>query len=343
VKVALDAQLTVGTATGIGEYVRGLAAALRRRGFAIVELREPGLDPWRFDRRVIWDQVLLPMRARASGATLLHCAAGTVPWATRLPVVVTVHDVAWLEAQAHARAYARYYFGKFSLARYRRAAQIVVDSTFSRNALLRLLDGFDERRVHVVYPGVAEDFAALVRSAGDRRTILCVGTIERRKNLEVVIRALPQLRGARLLAVGPHTPYAAQCAALARSLGVADRFEMPGYVTREALLSLYAECAVVAVPSRYEGFGYAAAQALCAGVPCVVSDQSSLPEVVAGDAPIVGVADVDAWVAALGASLRGDDDPRAAHLRAGAIARFSWEAAATGMEAIYAAAAQPTR
>jgi glycosyltransferase involved in cell wall biosynthesis len=160
--------------------------------------------------------------------------------------------------------------------------------------------------------------------------------------LEVVIRALQQLRGARLLAVGPHTPYAAQCAALARSLGVADRFEMPGYVTREALLSLYAECAVVAVPSRYEGFGYAAAQALCAGVPCVVSDQSSLPEVVAGDAPIVGVADVDAWVAAIGASLRGDDDPRAAQLRAGAIARFSWEAAATGMEAIYAAAAQPT-
>jgi glycosyltransferase involved in cell wall biosynthesis len=341
VKVALDAQLTVGTATGIGEYVRGLAGALRARGLPIAELCEPRLDPWRFDRRVIWDQVLLPLRARASGATLLHCAAGTVPWATRLPIVVTVHDVAWLEVQAHARAYARYYFGKFSLERYRRAERIVVDSMFSRSALLRVLDGFDEQRVEVVYPGVASDFGALVRRAGDRRTILSVGTIERRKNLEILIRALPQLHAARLLAVGPHTPYAAQCAALARRLGVADRVEMSGYVSRETLLSLYARCAVVAVPSLYEGFGYAAAQALCAGVPCVVSDRSSLPEIVAGDAPVLGAEDVDAWVATLEASLRGDADERAAALRAGAIARFSWEAGAARMEAIYTAAAHP--
>ena len=70
-------------------------------------------------------------------------------------------------------------------------------------------------------------------------------------------------------------------------LGVADRVEFRGYVERRELLELYAACAVVAVPSRYEGFGYAAAQALCAGTPCVVSDRGALPEVVAGDAPIV--------------------------------------------------------
>ena len=50
-KVALDAQLTIGNATGIGEYVRGLTAALRRRGVDFVELCDPALDPWRFDRR----------------------------------------------------------------------------------------------------------------------------------------------------------------------------------------------------------------------------------------------------------------------------------------------------
>ncbi len=145
VKLALDAQLAVGTATGIGEYVRGLAAALRRTGADVEELCEPRLDPWRFDRRVLWDQVLLPLRARSSGASLLHCASGTVPLIESLPVVVTVHDVAWLEAQSHARAYARYYFGRFSLQRYRRATRIVVDSKFSREALLPLLDGFDPR------------------------------------------------------------------------------------------------------------------------------------------------------------------------------------------------------
>src|SRR5690242_19382267 len=101
--VAIDMQLALGTATGIGEYVRGLAAALRERGVGIVELQEPKLDPWRFDRRVAWDQVLLPQRARASRADVLHCASGTMPLRASLPTVVTVHDVAWLRVQAHAR------------------------------------------------------------------------------------------------------------------------------------------------------------------------------------------------------------------------------------------------
>jgi glycosyltransferase involved in cell wall biosynthesis len=337
VKVALDAQLTVGTATGIGEYVRGLATALRSRKLDVVELTEPALDPWRFDRRVFWDQVLLPRRARSSGADVLHCAAGTMPRAVGVPIVVTVHDLAWHAAQAHAPAYARYYFGSFSLRRYRRAARILVDSTFSRDELLGLLEDVDPARVEVVYPGVASDFCNAARGAGDRQTILAVGTIERRKNLEVLIRALPRLPGARLMALGPHTPYARECAALAHRLHVAERLAMPGYVSRKQLVALYEQCAVAAVPSLYEGFGYAAAQALCAGVPCVVSDRSSLPEVARDDARIVEAGDADAWAGALDAALSGGEDARAAQVRPGAIARFSWGASAARIEDVYAA------
>jgi glycosyltransferase involved in cell wall biosynthesis len=337
VKVALDAQLTVGTATGIGEYVRGLATALRARNLEVAELTEPALDPWRFDRRVFWDQVLLPRRARASGADVLHCAAGTMPGAVGVPIVVTVHDLAWHAAQAHAPGYARYYFGAFSLRRYRRAARILVDSNFSRNELLRLLDDVDPARVEVAYPGVASDFCDAARVAGDRQTILAVGTIERRKNLEVLIRALPRLPGARLMALGPHTPYARECAAIAQRLHVAERLAMPGYVSREQLVALYERCAVAAVPSLYEGFGYAAAQALCAGVPCVVSDRSSLPEVARDDARIVEAGDDDAWAQALDAALSGGEDARAAEVRPGAIARFSWGASAARIQDVYAA------
>lgn len=335
-RVALDAQLTVGTATGIGEYVRGLADALRRRHLDVVELYEPALDPWRFDRRVFWDQVVLPRRARSSGAQLLHCAAGTMPRFAPMPVVVTVHDLAWHEMQAHAPSYARYYFGPFSLRRYRGAARVVVDSAFTRDELLRLVEHLDPARVDVVYPGVAADFCAVGRGAGDGRTILAVGTIERRKNLEVLVRALARLPDARLVAIGPHTPYARECARLAQRLNVAARIEMPGYVDRAQLLALYERCAVAAVPSRYEGFGYAAAQALCAGVPCVVSERSSLPEVACGDAPIVSAEDPEAWAAALAAALDGGGDARAVRARGGAIARFSWETSAERIARVYA-------
>jgi glycosyltransferase involved in cell wall biosynthesis len=337
VKVALDAQLCVGTATGIGEYVAGLSHALRRQQLDVVELKEPRLDPWRFDRRVLWDQAIMPLRARASKADLLHCASGTMPLFVGMPVVVTVHDVAWLHVQAHARPYARYYFGRFSLGRYRHAAAIVVDSLFSRNALLEVLAGVDRAAVRVVYPGVAREFCHVARNGGDGRTILAVGTVERRKNLELLIRVLPQLRGARIVCVGPQTPYARECAELAEHLGVAERLELRGYVAREELISLYRDAAVVAVPSRYEGFGYAAAQALCAGVPCVVSDRTSLPEIVGNDAGIASIDDAVTWTAMLEAALRGEWEPRAARARAGAIARFSWDASAGEVKRIYEA------
>ena len=198
-----------------------------------------------------------------------------MPRMTGMPIVVTVHDLAWHEAQAHAPAYARYYFGPFSLHRYRGAARIVVDSDFSRDRLLRILGDFDPTRVDVVYPGVAADFCGVPRSAGDGTTILAVGTVERRKNLEVLVRALPRLpvRATRRDRAA-HAVRARMRATRAAFAGRRSRRDARIRDRARSFIELYERCAVAAVPSRYEGFGYAAAQALCAGVPCVVSDRS---------------------------------------------------------------------
>jgi glycosyltransferase involved in cell wall biosynthesis len=343
-RIALDAQLAVGTATGIGEYVAGLAQALRECGVDVVELAEPKLDPWRFDRRVAWDQVLLPQRARASGADLLHCASGTMPVRAALPEVVTVHDVAWLKVQQHTRPYARYYFGTFSLRRYHHARAIAVDSEFSRRELLSVLN-VPEERVHVVYPGVAQDFCRLQRAPQSDPIVLVPGTVERRKNLEVLVRALASLPGdVRIVSVGPPTPYREECRALAKELRVDDRLEFRGYVEREELLRLYASCTLVAVPSRYEGFGYAAAQALCAGTPLVVSDAASLPEVAGGDAPVAMAGDHGEWVREIARIVANPQEAqsRAGERRPDAIARFSWESSARAMIAVYETALQPS-
>jgi glycosyltransferase involved in cell wall biosynthesis len=343
--VALDMQLAVGHATGIGEYVRGLAGALRERGVDIVELREEKLDPWRFDRRVAWDQVFLPQRARASGADLLHCASGTMPLHTSMPTVVTVHDIAWLKVQQHTRPYARYYFGTFSLQRYAHAAAIVVDSEFSRRELLEATP-LPPRQVYVVYPGVAAEFCTLQRRFDGAHTILVPGTVERRKNLEVLIRALPLLPGdVRMVCVGPSTRYRDECERLAQELGVATCVEFLGYVPREQLLDLYATSALVAVPSRYEGFGYAAAQALCAGTPVIVSDASSLPEVAHGGAAIAPVDDAESWRALISGIF---SDPAAAQARADAqrgfaVQRFAWPSSARSMCEVYETALKNSR
>jgi glycosyltransferase involved in cell wall biosynthesis len=333
--VALDTQLAVGTATGAGVYQRDLDAALREAGVDVRALCARWLDPWRFDRRVLWDQVLLPLQAARSGATLLHASAGTMPVLRTLPVVVTVHDVAWLRVQAHARAYARAYFGAVQARAYRTAAAIVCDSHFSASEYRVLVDpGVNPA---VVYPGVDGRFATIVRNPGDAPFALVVGTVEERKNLLVLVEALPALPPLRIVSVGPPTPYADAVRTRAAELGVTDRLDLRGYVTRAELDDLYARAACALIPSRYEGFGYALAEALCSGLPAIAARSSSLVEVAADAVPLVDPDDVAGWVEAITALLADRDraERDAAARRASSVARFAWRNAAAAMIEVY--------
>ncbi|MBV8748335.1 MAG: glycosyltransferase, partial [Candidatus Eremiobacteraeota bacterium] len=167
---------------------------------------------------------------------------------------------------------------------------------------------------------------------------LVTGTVEARKNLLVLVEALPALPSLRVVSVGPHTPYADAVRARASALGVADRLELRGYVAQSALDDLYARAACALIPSRYEGFGYALAEALCAGVPAIAARSSSLVEVADGAVPLVDPDDMAGWVEAVRAVLADRDgaERRAAGMRSGASARFAWRTAAEAMIAVYA-------
>jgi glycosyltransferase involved in cell wall biosynthesis len=141
----------------------------------------------------------------------------------------------------------------------------------------------------------------------------------------------------RLISVGPFTPYRTRVLALARELGVTERVELRGYVTRAELLGLYASATLAAVPSFYEGFGYGAAQALCAGVPLVAADAASLPEIVAGGAALVRPEDATAWTDAIARIVADRDRAErvAASERLAVCSRFGWAATAAAAEAVY--------
>jgi glycosyltransferase involved in cell wall biosynthesis len=333
--VALDTQLAVGTATGAGVYERDLAAALRAQLVDVRELSAPRLDPWRFDRRVLWDQVLLPLAAARSGATLLHAASGTMPLIRTLPTVVTVHDLAWHRVQSHTRAYARAYFGQLQARAYRTAAAIVCDSHFTAEEYRTLID--PHATPDVIFPGVDARFATLQRRPDDVPFALVTGTVEARKNLLILIEALPAIPSLRIVSTGPQTPYAGEVRKRASELGVADRIELRGYVTRAELDDLYARATCALIPSRYEGFGYALAEAMCAGVPAIAARSSSLVEVAGGEIDLVDPDDLAAWADAVRALLadRGAAQRRADALRASAIMRFAWSTAASQMRALY--------
>jgi glycosyltransferase involved in cell wall biosynthesis len=334
--VALDTQLAVGTATGVGVYARDLAAALERDGIAVRRLARPRFDPWRFDRRVIWDQVGLPLALARSGADVLHATSGTMPLLRSRPTVVTVHDMAWQRVQGHTRPYARAYFGALMLAAYRRADAVVVDSAFAGEEY-REISG-DPRPIDIVSPGVDPRFGGLERAPGPEPFALVVGTVEARKTLADLLDVLVAVPALRIVSVGPFTPYRDVVLERARDLGVADRIELRGYVERAAVDELYRRATLALVPSRYEGFGYAVAEARCAGLPFVAARASSLVEV-AGDAgTLIDPADRSGWIDAVRAIL-SDPEPawRAAEAaRPAALAAFAWERAARALAAIYA-------
>jgi glycosyltransferase involved in cell wall biosynthesis len=336
--VALDTQLALGTATGIGVYQRDLAVALRAHGVEVRELQARGLDPWRFDRRVLWDQVALPLAAARSGARVLHASAGTMPFVRTLPTIVTVHDMAWLRVQAHTRFYARAYFGSAMRRIYRTAAAVVVDSEFSRDEYAELSG--DARPATVVYPGVDTRFAAIERKPDAEPFVLVVGTVERRKNLLCAIEAVAAIAGLRLISVGPSTPYQAEVQARIAQLGIGDRVELRGYVDRATVDDLYARATVAVVPSRYEGFGYAVAEARCAGLPFIAARTSSLVEVAQDAGPLLDPDDTTAWTAAIRAVIedREGTELRAHAARAHAQAHFAWAAAAASLAGLYARA-----
>ena len=169
-----------------------------------------------------------------------------------------------------------------------RADGLIAISGHTRDDAVRLV-GLDAGRIRVIYPGVAPAFFTAAPGPVERPYVLCVGTIEPRKNLATLLAAwamLPlELRKAfDLVVAGP--PGWGDPAVLARLRAGIPGVRYLGYVAETDLPALNAGATAFVYPSLYEGFGLPLAQAMAAGVPAVTSNVSSLPEV-AGNAALL--------------------------------------------------------
>ena len=170
-----------------------------------------------------------------------------------------------------------------------------------------------------------------------RSYVLFVGTVEPRKGIDVLLAAYASLRrqghpDLRLVVAGP--PGWGETPALDGEGVVA-----PGRIDEVTLDALYRGAAVLAVPSRSEGFGLPALEAMARGCPVVVSDAGALPEVVGDAGVLVKPGDADALAGALDRILT--DDALATALGAAGYRRaadFTWSACTAAHVAAYHAA-----
>jgi glycosyltransferase involved in cell wall biosynthesis len=190
--------------------------------------------------------------------------------------------------------------------------------------------GVPRDRISVVEPGTDRGTGA--RKSGDSPSValLAVGAVVSRKGYDLLIAALAQLTHLpwRLTIAGDRTrdPQTAReiDAAIARA-GLSDRVEMPGSVPDAELSALYAEADLFVLPSRYEGYGMAYAEALAHGLPVIATVAGAIPDTVpAGAGVLVPPDDVEALAAAL-RRLVEQPGERARMAAAARTARFpSW-------------------
>ncbi|WP_298816926.1 glycosyltransferase family 4 protein [Chloroflexus sp.] len=364
IRFAIDARLNAYRQGGIAHYTRSLARAMASLLNADEELlllehrrsQTPLVPGVRRSRLLTpphhrYEQFSLPVEVLFRHPSLLHSPDFIPPFLRSYPAVITIHDLAFLHFPEILDREARRYYGQIHQAVVSADAIIAV-SQATRDDIVERLDVPPER-ITVIYEAADEHFRPLELSPGSTRVIdgqtltagtflLFVSTIEPRKNIPTLLRALRiccdrrPAAGYRLVLAGARGWLDEPILALIGELGLNEHVIRIGFVGGEDLRWLYAACRIYLNPSRYEGFGLPALEALACGAPAIVADTSSLPEVVGDAAWLAPPLDLVAW-ADLIEQLWHDETAQADLRRRGPqqAARFSWQTAAAQTLAVY--------
>ena len=293
----------------------------------------------------------LANKVRQDRPDLLHVQY-TAPLYCGVPVVVSVHDVSFLEHPEYftrMRALQLQWTVKRTV---KGAAKILTGSEFSRASILKVYSDLEEDQVVVVPNAAASEFRPISREAAGAAVrqqfsingpfLLSVGDLQPRKNqigliraFAKLVRAYPQLKH-RLVLAGKETWFADRVREAARESGAGERIHFCGFVSDSDLLHLYNACDLSVFPSYYEGFGLPALESMACGRALVCSNTSALPEVVDGAAILVDPYVVDEMVRAI-ADLLLDSELRARMERLGLqrAAHFSWQKTAQRTLEVY--------
>ena len=273
------------------------------------------------------------------------------PVAGGIPTLLTVHDLSFLHYPDTFPESLVTYLNRVVPWSVARADHVLADSESTKQDLINFWS-VPAQKISVLYSGVSSaysphsDQAALAEvksryGLGQAPYLLSVGTVQPRKNYQMLIRAFAPVarRHPHTLAIaGGKGWLEEEMMAEAARQGIGDRVRFLGFVDDDLLPALYSGASLFAFPSLYEGFGLPVLEAMACGVPAIISSSSSLPEV-GGDAALQLPADsVDAWSSGMSAVL-GDQARAAAMISAGIIQarRFSWQKAARQLLGIYTA------
>jgi glycosyltransferase involved in cell wall biosynthesis len=259
----------------------------------------------------LWEQMALPKAARAEGCDILHCTSNTAPVSPHMPLVVTLHDIIYLESislfkkggtwyQKIGNMYRRYVVPRVV----KKADKIITVSEFERK---RIHDFFgfpeDDDRLVAIYNGVSEHFRKIADAVELRRVkalytlpdrfLFFLGNTDPKKNTVGVLKAFSEY----VKKTNDQDQYLvildfaeAELEKLLLQIGdpeLREHIILTGYVINTDLPAVYNLCSVFLYPSLRESFGIPMLEAMRCGTPVITSNTSSMPEVSGGAAYIV--------------------------------------------------------
>ena len=291
---------------GIGTYIRGLLNALvaERDGdtytafapesharFLPAGIEHVVVDAPHYSIREL---VAIGRAADRAKIDLFHAPHYVVPF-TSVPLVVTIHDLIHLRhPNPLARMYARQMIGRAV----RRSRRVLTVSESVKREIVATF-GCGEEHVVVTPNGVGAPFMD-VGAAAEGRYFLYVGNDKSHKNVDVLVDAFARIAGASLVLTG--APF--------ERFRERERVVVSGFVSDDELAALYRGAIALVMPSREEGFGLPALEAMACGCAVITSNAAALVEITS-DAALHVDATIDALAAAMQRvasddALRGD-------------------------------------
>jgi glycosyltransferase involved in cell wall biosynthesis len=359
-RVALDGFPLSSPKTGIGHYTLQLARALAEispgdefelispfpfSDSVVQELQQAPLanlilnHPQAASFRRRWWALGLPLFLRQNSFDIFHGTNYEVPLWNRRRNVLTIHDLSiLLHPEYHEPRLVRRARRRLPLM-IRSAAKIIAVSESMKREICEHLQ-IKAERIVVTPEAPRENFRPLPLSETlalrqrlgiEPDFMLTVGTIEPRKNLLTLVRALDQilrtttLRPQLVIAGGEGWQMHELYSFLAGSVS-ADRVRFIGYTTDDELRALYSSCRISVYPSLYEGFGLPPLEAMACGAPVIASRIPAIEETAGKAAVLIDPTNIENLASRI-VQLWNDEQQRAQLSEAGLrhAAKFTWQ------------------
>lgn len=302
--------------------------------------------------RILWEQTRLARHAENLQVDLIHGLVNVLPLRSNVPGVVTVHDLTFLRLPKLFPWAKRTYLTYLCRESASRAKRIIAVSQQTADDLIEFFD-VPAQKIDVVHNGVDERFhpgteadieAFRQHKQLPERFLLYLGTLEPRKNLELLIKAFADWKRSepakgedvKLVVAGGKGWFYEEIFTAVKELAIENDVLFPGYIPEKELPDWYRAAEIFVYPSQFEGFGLPVLEAMACGVPVICSQTGSLVELVNDAAITVTTESPKALTAAID-KLIGDATLRK-DLRQRGLARsslFSWAQAAQQTVDVY--------